>query len=134
MLRQVYIFKNDLIIYSLQYAKVLNEANFKYLVPDLIRDAFSSFRNDIIAFNYHKYKIIFTIEFDLNLIFIFISDLSDDSNRLQTELLKLKKEFSNLFGESIEKVQDYSVLDVLHSFIDSIHRNLKPKISLVGFS
>lgn len=134
MLRQVYIIRKKNIIYSIKYAKALSEAEFKNIVPDIISDAFSRLGSESGTYNYYKYKIIFTAEKDLGILFIFMSDLSDDPSRLQTELLRLKKEYFNLFEHSIEDIQDYSVLDVLDSIIDGIHRNLKPKISLVGFS
>jgi small GTP-binding protein len=67
-------------------------------------------------------------------LFIFISDLSDDFNRIKIELIRIKEEFLNLFKDNLESNIDLSVLDLLDPITDKIHRNLKPKISLVGFS
>ena len=39
-----------------------------------------------------------------------------------------------MFGDTVANNLDSSVLSILDPIIDGIHRNLKPKISLIGYS
>ena len=70
----------------------------------------------------------------MKMLFIFISDLSDDFDRIKVELVRIKEEFLTLFMDNLTSEIDPSLLSLLDPITDKIHRNLKPKISLVGFS
>lgn len=49
-------------------------------------------------------------------------------------MIRCKREFTNLFEDILESNYDEKTFEVFDPTIDSIHRNLRPKISLVGFS
>ena len=85
-------------------------------------------------YDYFKYKISYIIDKDTKYTFVFISGLSDNIERLQAELIRFKNEFLSIFDDVINEELDTSMLEIINPIIDSIHRNLKPKISLVGFS
>jgi len=85
------------------------------------------------SYDYIKYKIVFSVEDNLNLMFTFITDINDDLSRTKRELGNLQKEFLDTFGDAIENL-DTSLMELLDPIVDSTHRNLKTKISLVGFS
>jgi len=134
MLRKVYILRKENVVYKRDYGKGLSEEEFNAIVPVIIREAFSKRGNDIGVYDYFKYKISYIIDKDTNFTFLFISGLSDDFDRLQTELIRLKNEFLSIFGDVLDVEIDNSMLEIINPIIDNIHRNLKPKISLVGFS
>jgi len=67
-------------------------------------------------------------------VFIFITGLTDTKDTIKKELLKCKKEFINFFSDILEEEFDPVNFELFDSIIDSTHRNLKPKISLTGFS
>jgi len=134
MLRKVYILNLDKVIYKRDFGKALNEQEFDAIVPDIIKEAFSKRGKEIGVYDYFKYKISYIIDKDTNYTFMFISGLSDDIDRLQAELIRFKNEFLSIFGEVLNGGLDNSMLEIINPVIDSIHRNLKPKISLVGFS
>ncbi len=134
MLRKVYILKRDKVIYERDFGKAFSQEEFYAIVPDIIREAFSKRGKDIGVYDYFKYKISYIIDKVTSYTFMFISGLSDDVARLQAELIRFKNEFLSIFGEVINGDLDDSMLEIINPVIDSIHRNLKPKISLVGFS
>jgi len=53
---------------------------------------------------------------------------------LKDQMSLLKTEFLNLFSDVLKGEFDASMFDLFEPTLDKIHRNLKPKISLVGFS
>jgi small GTP-binding protein len=101
-----------------------------------MKDAFSSGKHfkGVQSHDYYKYKISYTIKEESNLIFLFVTGLTDSVESIKKELLRCKREFLNLFEDILEHRFDAKTFEVFHPTIDSIHRNLRPKISLVGFS
>ncbi len=67
---------------------------------------------------------------------MFVSSLTDAFDRIKMELTKLKKEFLNFFKDVIftSNSFDSSIIEVLNPTIDNVHKNLRPKIPLIGFS
>ena len=124
----------DKVVYKRDFGKGLSEQEFNTIVPDIIREAFSKRGKEIGVYDYFKYKLSYIIDKSTNYTFMFISGLSDDFERLQTELIRFKNEFISMFGEVMNEELDNSILEIINPVIDNIHRNLKPKISLVGFS
>jgi len=66
--------------------------------------------------------------------FLFVTGLTDNFENIKKELIKCKKEFLNLFEDILQHKFDAKTFEIFDPTIDSIHRNLRPKISLVGFS
>ena len=60
--------------------------------------------------------------------------MTDNVEAIQKEILRCKEEFVQSFGEILDHNFDAKTFEVFDPSIDSIHRNLRPKISLVGFS
>ena len=58
----------------------------------------------------------------------------DNEEAIQKEILRCKEEFVQSFGEILDRNFDAKTFEVFDPAVDSIHRNLRPKISLVGFS
>ena len=128
------IIKDEAIIYSREFAKGINQKDFISLLPDLFGDAYSKTGGDLNCYDFYKFKVSYIVERELKLLFIFISDLSDDFDRIKVELVRIKEEFLNLFKDNLTSEIENSLLSLLDPTTDKIHRNLKPKISLVGFS
>lgn len=107
---------------------------FENLLDDFIEDAFGPGSSEIEFHDILKYRISYITEKDLNLIFLFVSGLTDNVDNIKKELLRCKREFTNLFEDILGSNYDEKTFEVFDPTIDSIHRNLRPKISLVGFS
>ncbi|MFX1498709.1 MAG: ADP-ribosylation factor-like protein [Promethearchaeota archaeon] len=134
MLRQVYIYKANDLIYYRHFGKALKDEVFKTLFTDLIREAFAKGTDKVDFHDYYRYRISFITESKLDLIFLFVTGLTDNFDNIKKELIKCKKEFLNLFEDIIKHKYDDKTFEVFDPTIDATHKNLRPKISLVGFS
>ncbi len=133
MLRQVYILKEETVIYNKNFGKAIASEDFNKIYQGIVEDVLKGTGLVQDSYDYIKYKIVFIYDENLGLMFMFVTDINDDLSRTKTELTKLKKEFFDTFGDSLDDL-DPVFMEVLDPIMDSIHRNLKTKISLVGFS
>jgi len=135
MLRQIYIFRKRDLLYYRKFGKAIQEKNFDSILDELEGEAFGKNPNEMNSYIYFKYRIAYLTDRELDLLFIFITGLSDDPENVEKELIRLKKEFLNIFEEIIKKDKgDNLTFQVFDPTTDSIHKKLRPKISLVGFS
>lgn len=104
------------------------------IIGELLNEALSKGGNKVDYHDYYKYRMSYITEKDLNLVFLFVTGLTDSFDNIKKELIKCKKEFLNLFEDILLHKYDSKTFEVFDPTIDSIHRNLRPKISLVGFS
>jgi small GTP-binding protein len=133
MLRQVYILKDEQILYNKNFGKAVSKEDFNKLYQEIKDASFKGTGIELNSYDYIKYKIVFTTVEESGLMFTFITDINDDVKQTKLELEALKNEFLDTFGSNIDEL-DLSLMELLDPLIDSIHRNLKTKISLVGFS
>lgn len=134
MLRQVYIIIKDKIIYQRNYAKGLDDSLFTNVYLNIKKAAFSKFGEDVRSYEFFEYKLSYKVEKNLNLIFLFVTGLGDDIESIKPQLNKFKKEFLDFYSDNIKNNNVRIIPDILNPIVDTIHRNLKPKISIVGFS
>ncbi|MBY9008374.1 MAG: GTP-binding protein [Candidatus Lokiarchaeota archaeon] len=99
-----------------------------------MQDAFAKGGKNVEYHDYYKYRISYITEKDLELMFLFVTGLTDNFENIKKELIKCKKEFLNFFEDILQHKFDAKTFEIFDPTIDSIHRNLRPKISLVGFS
>jgi len=134
MLRQVYIILNDNIIYQRNYAKGLDDSIFSNVFLNIKKSAFSKFAEETATYEFFTYKLSYIVEKSLNLILLFVTGLGDDFKNIKLQLQNFRKDFLEFFGDRIKSDNPTIIPEVLDPIIDKIHRNLKPKISIVGFS
>lgn len=138
MLRQVYIYrlyrKREL-LYFRKFGKAVKKENFDAVLDDLEDEAFGRNPNEIATYDYFKYRISYLSDKSLKLLFLFVTGLTDKAENIEKELRKCKKEFLSFFDEVIrEGTYDNDTFEVFDPTVDGIHKNLRPKISLCGFS
>ncbi|MFX1278110.1 MAG: ADP-ribosylation factor-like protein [Promethearchaeota archaeon] len=131
MLRQVYILKEGNILYNKNFGKSLSIEDFQKHIQEIVEETEKGTNLD--SYDYFKYKIVYSQVENEDLMFTFVTDINDDVRRSKEELNKLKKEFLDTFGDNLDGL-DPVLMEILAPIIDTIHRNLKTKISLVGFS
>jgi len=127
MLRQVFITLDGESIYKREFGKALDREAFEQVFKHISKEATKIASTENIKYHdYFKYRISYLSVPEKNIIFFFVSDLSDKFNSVKKELQKCRKEFLDMFGEILFEVFDPT--------IELIHKNLRPKISLIGFS
>jgi small GTP-binding protein len=133
MLRQIYLFKDGNILYEKNFGKALTQEKLRDIYQEITKEAFRGMGTEFGSYYFFKYKIVYSSESDLKLLFMFIAGVNDADQQLKIDLKKFQKEFLETFGDNIDNF-DISLLQVLDPVIDSIYRNIKTKISLIGFS
>jgi len=133
MLRQVYILKGGNIIYQRDFGKALTFENFQSIYHEIETEVSRGLLDDFGNTHFFKHRLIYTVDSELDLIFIFIIGFNDDIETVKRELKKLKTEFLISFGDILDNL-DLSLLEIFDPLIVSIHKKIKTKISLVGFS
>lgn len=134
MLRQVFIVLNDKLAYQRSYAKGLESSVFTTVFQKVKKVAFTKFSSETGMYEYFEYRLSYIIDDSFNLIFLFVSGLGDDFKDIELQLKKFKGEFLDFYADTIKNENFEIINEVLDPIVDSIHRNLKPKISIIGFS
>ncbi|MBY8984540.1 MAG: GTP-binding protein [Candidatus Lokiarchaeota archaeon] len=134
MLRQVFIFRGDELLYYRHFGKALKQEALDYLITEILNDISIKEEDTVEFHDYYKYRVSYITQKNLNLIFLFVTGLTDKFDNIKKELVKCSKEFTNLFEEILQHRFDAKTFEVFDPVVDGNHRNLRPKISLVGFS
>ena len=133
MLRQIYVIKGDQVIFEKNFGKALNKERFQTIFQEISKESFRGLSSDYGVYSYFKYRIMYQYVVNQNLLFIFITGFNDEIERTKKQLMKFKDEFLFTFGDKLENI-DPSLLEMLNPLAYNIHKALKTKISLVGFS
>ncbi|MFX1377158.1 MAG: ADP-ribosylation factor-like protein [Promethearchaeota archaeon] len=136
MLRQVYVLKGNDVIYKRSYGNALNNSEVEDLSFRILKEVKTSLGRTSAHFDYIKYRIAYDAELDDNLIFLFVTGLMDDFYRLiKPQLSKFKEQFLSRLGDEL-KEKDLTKINFIgiNVMLDEMHRNLKPKIAVVGFA
>jgi len=134
MLREIFIILNDKLVYQRSYAKGLDTSLFTNVYQKVKKVAFSKFGSETGIYEFFEYKLSYIVDENSDLVLLFVSGLGDDFKDIEPQLKKFKKEFLEYYGDSLNKDDFVIINEVLDPIVDNIHRNLKPKISIVGFS
>ncbi|MFW9823397.1 MAG: ADP-ribosylation factor-like protein [Candidatus Thorarchaeota archaeon] len=134
MLRQVFIVFNDKLVYQRSYAKGLDASLFSNVYQKLKKVTLSKFGPETGTYEFFEYKLSYISDEHANLILLFVSGLGDEFEDIEPKLKKFRKEFVEFYGEQFKNDDFEIVNEVLDPIVDTIHRNLKPKLSIVGFS
>ncbi|MFW9941567.1 MAG: ADP-ribosylation factor-like protein, partial [Candidatus Thorarchaeota archaeon] len=84
--------------------------------------------------DYYKFRVSYITQKSVGIIVLFVTGLTDKFDNIKKELVKCRKEFVNLFEEILQHRFDAKTFEVFDPIVDTIHKNLRPKISLIGFS
>jgi len=130
----VFVYRGSELLYYRHFGKALKQEALELLVEDIIDEAMIRSESKIDFHDYYKFRVSFITEKEHNLIFLFVTSLTDKFENIKKELEKCKTEFLNLFEDILQHRFDAKTFEVFDPTVDSIHRNLRPKISLIGFS
>jgi len=104
------------------------------LVEEIMQDVSSREIDIVESHDFYKFKVSFITQKELDSLFIFVTGLTDKFDNVKKELEKCRKEFVTLFEDILQHRFDAKTFEVFDPIVDGIHKNLRPKISLVGFS
>ena len=118
------------------FANALNRQEVEDLLFKIRKDAIKEKEYSIGYFDYYKYRISYIVDLEFNLIFIFVAGLMDDFfSIIRSEMNNFKDEFLELFETDLsQKELNSAKIEALNEYIDSMHKNIKPKIAVVGYS
>ncbi|MHA1271137.1 MAG: ADP-ribosylation factor-like protein [Candidatus Helarchaeota archaeon] len=136
MLREIYILRGNEVLFWRQYGTAIKWDDIAPIFLSIIKTLKGKNQN-INKINYitiQKYKIIYITYLELNLFFFMISDLTDNDNDLENQIQILKNEFLDLYSEIIPTATNPEIFNSFNPIADKIHKDLRPKIALVGFS
>ncbi len=134
MLRQIYILKDNEIIYEQIFAKAISKEILNEFLKNIKRDLEFGATDDLGDNIIFKYKIFYILDKEKNLMIILVTGIVDEEDLVFSELKKLKKDFSEFYFDLIESGDKDGFKEIIDSRIDGLHKSLGAKISLVGFS
>ena len=105
-----------------------------YLISEIMDDEAVRGEDRVEFHDYYKFRVSYITQKSLEIIVLFVTGLTDKFDNIKKELIKCRKEFINLFEEILQHRFDAKTFEVFDPIVDSIHKNLRPKISLIGFS
>src|SRR4030042_300989 len=135
MLRQVFIYFQGQRIYSTHFGKALDEDSFSSVFKKLQQEAFKQGRdaNLVGSYDYYKYRISYIASPEKEIIYVFVTDLTDSVDNIKIQLQMCRREFLELFGSVLGAQFDKETFEVFQPTIEKVHKELRPKISLGGF-
>jgi len=134
ILRQVFIYKGEELLYYRHFGKALKHEALDYLISEIMQDEASRGEDRVEFHDYYKFRVSYITQKSVGIIVLFVTGLTDKFDNIKKELVKCRKEFINLFEEILQDRFDAKTFEVFDPIVDTIHKNLRPKISLVGFS
>jgi small GTP-binding protein len=136
MLRQVYVLKGNDIIYRRIYGNALSDSEVEDLSFKIITEAKKNLGKTSGHFDYIKYRVAYVFNNENNLILLFVTGLMDDYYSLiNPQLINFKDQFLNRVGDKLKESNLISFnFTGINVMLDEMHRNLKPKIAVVGFA
>lgn len=136
MLLQVLIYQQVHRLFFSQFGRVLGEEVFNNILKILQKDAriMSRDLDKLGSYDFFKYRVSYLVVPDKDLLFILVTDLTDTAANVKEQLLACKNEFFAMFGEVLDQQFDPETFAFFHSAAEKIHKALRPKISLVGYS
>lgn len=134
ILKQVFIYKDTRLLYQRIYGNALDITSLPGILSSIKQDIEGNISNKRGSYNFFKNKISFLYDREYNLFFILVTGLVNREENINNEINKLKTHFLMLFKDYLQNSEIEIIKEAIDPFIDSIHRNFKPKISLVGFS
>jgi small GTP-binding protein len=130
----VFIYKGEELLYYRHFGKALKHEALDYLISEIMEDEASRGEDRVEFHDYYKFRVSYITQKTVGIIVLFVTGLTDKFDNIKKELVKCRKEFVNLFEEILQHRFDAKTFEVFDPIVDTIHKNLRPKISLVGFS
>ena len=134
MLRQVLINVKGEFLYQKNFGNALSNEDIQKIYQKIQEEIAKGQIEHLSSLDYFRYKASFKFVQQYDLMFLFVTDLSDQKDRVEKQLERMHKEFMDTFGTFIDEGISKEDFKIFEPVVEKTHKNLKPKISLVGFS
>ncbi|NVM05028.1 MAG: GTP-binding protein, partial [Candidatus Helarchaeota archaeon] len=134
MLREILILKGKFQIYKRIYGEGISIQALSPILVSLIDFLKEAKENTIEFMNIINFKVAYATDIEHSLLFIFITDLTDDNDNISQQLEIIRNEFFSRYESLIELQQDSAAYEGFNDVADEVFKELRPKIALVGFS
>ncbi|NVM02068.1 MAG: GTP-binding protein [Candidatus Helarchaeota archaeon] len=136
MLREIHILRGTDLIYWRQFGDAIPWEKLSPTLFSIINSMDSSPDEcEGILPNIEDFRVSYSAIKKMKLLFVFVTDTTDNEMLINKQLNRAKEEFQDLFSEKlIRSATDATLFNSFNPIADLIHKNLRPKISLVGFS
>ncbi|MHA1997556.1 MAG: ADP-ribosylation factor-like protein [Promethearchaeota archaeon] len=134
MLRQVFVLHESKILMKKNFGNALGENSLKNLISQ-IQESISTKKSRAITIrDFFNYRVAYSFNEERKWIFILITDLTDNQKDLKKQMGVFISEFDDFFSDIDEEELGEETINIFNPRIEKIHNNLRPKISLVGYS
>ncbi|MHA1732760.1 MAG: ADP-ribosylation factor-like protein [Promethearchaeota archaeon] len=133
MLRQVFVL-TDKVLYRKEFGKALSDEEMNSVIARIYKTAFQRGAQPFSSFDYFQTRISYLVWEEKNAVFLFVTDLTDSPERVKKTLESCKREFVDFFEDIVgvdDNPENYAAFDFT---VERLHGDLRPKISLVGYS
>lgn len=134
MLRDIFVIREGNVLYRRHFGESLPWEALQPILTSLSSYGIDNIQDIIKKTEISKYRISYIAQVPTKMLFVFLTDVSDSSENISDQLYFAREEFLDLFPESMMESKDPSVFNSFNVTADKIFKELRPKISLVGFS
>lgn len=134
MLREIYIVRDENVLYWISYGSALSWESLSPMLKSYMELVSSSAEDKTYDSTIVNFKVSYIFEKKYKILILFITDITDDEKLIDSQIKKARSEFVELFGDVIETADSPEVFKSFTPIADQIHRELRPKIALCGFS
>lgn len=135
MLREILVIRERDILYRRQFGDSLPWDTLNPILLSLSSYLSSGIEGNVQNTEILDFKLSYLYNKPHGIFFAFLSNITDDEKLIDTQLHRAEQEFVDLFPTSLIKSElDPTIFDPFNVTADLIHKELRPKIALVGFS
>lgn len=111
-----------------------DQTTFKNVLHLITKECFKFPVEEIKHYDFFKYRLAYLTVHSKNLLIIFVTDITDKLADVKREMLRCKNDFLSLYSDILDENLNSDALEMFNPVVEAIHKNMRPKISLVGFS
>ncbi|MHC1590704.1 MAG: hypothetical protein ACXQS8_01320, partial [Candidatus Helarchaeales archaeon] len=136
MLRDIFIVREKKILFHRKFGESVPWETLKPILFSLSDYVSHGTKDKVQKTEIVNAKLSYLFHEPLKVFFAFLTDMTDSEKLIEAQLKRAKDEFLEQFPESLITSPDTKpeTFDSFNVIADLIHKELRPKIALVGFS
>jgi len=135
VLRDIFVVREKKVLFHRKFGDSVPWETLKPILFSLSNYVAHSSKEKVQKTEIVNAKLSYIYHEPLEIFFAFLTDITDSNNLIEKQLKRAKEEFLEQFPDSlITSNADPEAFDTFNIIADLIHKELRPKIALVGFS